>query len=959
MTKVIPAPFAFSGQFISHLDWCTISNMRKVRVFWRPGLLVAFLLLALTPFFSSLTHPFAQTPARANSNIDQLCVLPTSAVSGGRTFTGGQVFTISIIDRAHMQITYNGGSGKCISPPDLTLTQLAPNYKWTQFFNSNFIVADGDTSDTYGYAHCVGSKCNDDTQLAYFNGGAVNTKDVLGGHDAVVSNSAVQNFLSPAEFLIDIESSSLAGSGVGCDQGANAEFGRQGGASLHWFCNGQDATDPGNGDGRIHGPLIRNIVDPATLGNFNITYTYSGTSVQSVSKAAQSSRTFTWCTGLSPNQYRNENCNGDLVLHVGSGPQAGGLLQPAYLQGLGASTGNMVIESVSNPGNFQTVQVAGASSLATTQGGSTNSTTSGNPPTPNCEIPGGFGWLLCPIISASNDFFGVIKGQVASLLQFPALTTGPTGHFDGAFKVWGALRNLSDAFFVIIFLIIIFSNTLSIGLNNYDIKKMLPRLVAAAVLVQFSWVIMQLAVDVTNILGVGIGSLVGAVVPAASGGPSATVGYVSGAITGITAGLVGGAALALGFLIPILLAIFGLVLTIIGVLITLELRKLVLIVLIVASPLAFMAWVLPNTESTFKTWLKLLTRLLLMYPIIVFIFALAAVAQSVTTNASSGQLEQILTAILPTLVFFTVPWTFKWAGGAMNAIGGAVTARTTGYTKAAKGSQFAKNAAEDRKRKLAITESKGGVRGYTAGVLGGGRVLGRLGSGNKFRSNITQSAGYDNTRKRIESDASITDGDLINFANGDMSKVSSGSILKSMSGDTGAIGAVHRMIAEKGLYSDETAGALEKSSLTEQQKDFVYNYTRSGAGGQKMAEGNMVLAMANRGALQLNRATGKVELDRTKLSASALKGISGRAGALTAKGLSQEKSHGIAMLEALGNKGIGQITPGAITGQKAQGVASDTSDATRAAIYEAINRSGNVETKAVLAGTIKSDGTLV
>ncbi|MCZ6324111.1 hypothetical protein O5165_25825, partial [Escherichia coli] len=39
------------------------------------------------------------------------------------------------------------------------------------------------------------------------------------------------------------------------------------------------------------------------------------------------------------------------------------------------------------------------------------------------------------------------------------------------------------------------------GLNNYSIKKMLPRLIVAAILVNLSYYICAIAVDISNILG--------------------------------------------------------------------------------------------------------------------------------------------------------------------------------------------------------------------------------------------------------------------------------------------------------------------------------------------------------------------------------------------------------------------------------------------------------------------------
>lgn len=55
--------------------------------------------------------------------------------------------------------------------------------------------------------------------------------------------------------------------------------------------------------------------------------------------------------------------------------------------------------------------------------------------------------------------------------------------------------------FIIAFLAIIVSQVTGMGINNYGIKKMLPRLVVAAIAVNVSYYICQLIVDLTNILG--------------------------------------------------------------------------------------------------------------------------------------------------------------------------------------------------------------------------------------------------------------------------------------------------------------------------------------------------------------------------------------------------------------------------------------------------------------------------
>ncbi len=654
--------------------------MKKVRGHWRLGLLAAFLLLALAPALNSLAKPFGAPTAHADQNIDKLCELPNR----NGLFTS-KFFTITIIDRADMQITYNGGSGNCSAPPGLPITQLSPNFLWTQFFGDNFIVTDSNADDGYSYGHCIGNKCSDDTQLIRFNEAAIaSTKDVFGTHTGEVSTTTISNFLSPAEFFIDIESSQLSGSGVSCSNGANAEFSNAGNG-FGWFCNGDSATSGGN-----HGILLRNLIDPSTLDNFNITYTYDGTSINNVFQQTNSPKSFFWCTTLSPNQFRNDGCNGNLSLYTSSGPHGLNPLTPTDLANLGANSLNVVMQAVDGPnqGKLQSIRVAGPDSQANQLGGGvSNSPAPKATPNSTCQIEGGWGWVLCPFIQTVNGFFHWLEGGVVTLLQTGALTQHGQPQI---YAVWSSLRQLSDVFFVIIFLVIIFSNTLSIGLDNYAIKKMLPRLVAAAILVQFSWVLMQLAVDITNILGAGTSGIISAAIKTAPvGGPSASFNAATGGIlAGLGVGIGGAIAISIGLIIPVLLVLLSAVISVLGVFITLVIRRLILAVLIVIAPLALMAWVLPNTESMFKTWWKMLLRLLLMYPLIVLIFALAGVANSLGNGSFGGSASQTLngfvTAILPTLAFFAVPWTFKWAGGAMAAVGGYVTAKASGLSSAAR-----------------------------------------------------------------------------------------------------------------------------------------------------------------------------------------------------------------------------------------------------------------------------------
>jgi len=85
------------------------------------------------------------------------------------------------------------------------------------------------------------------------------------------------------------------------------------------------------------------------------------------------------------------------------------------------------------------------------------------------------------------------------LVQDPFTTHGTT------FATSATLR-LSLPFFAIIF-----SQATSIGITNYGIKRLLPRLILIAIATNISYFICSVLIDAFNILGVGITSLFAAV----------------------------------------------------------------------------------------------------------------------------------------------------------------------------------------------------------------------------------------------------------------------------------------------------------------------------------------------------------------------------------------------------------------------------------------------------------------
>lgn len=256
----------------------------------------------------------------------------------------------------------------------------------------------------------------------------------------------------------------------------------------------------------------------------------------------------------------------------------------------------------------------------------------------SCAVDG-IGWIICPVVTFLSTIVDAAYSVVSSLLAVqPLMTTGETKTI---YDAWSTMRNIANVAFVIAFLLIIFSQISNIGITNYGIKKMLPRLIISAVLVNISYWVCAAAIDLSNITGAsikdlfeGIGATFG--IPSADAtalkSGSGLAGFAGGILAG---GVVAGVALYVGlsaFLPMIIAALFAVLM----VFILLALRQALIILLVVVAPLAFVAYLLPNTESLFNKWRNLLQVLLLMYPMISAIFGGAALASTLVMASATS-----------------------------------------------------------------------------------------------------------------------------------------------------------------------------------------------------------------------------------------------------------------------------------------------------------------------------------
>ena len=303
----------------------------------------------------------------------------------------------------------------------------------------------------------------------------------------------------------------------------------------------------------------------------------------------------------------------------------------------------------------------------------------GNAEEKSCEI-GALGWIICPVMEFMGGITDAAYKIVSDLLVTPPLSTTLDATKNPTYAAWTIMRNIANVAFIIAILLIIYSQLTSVGLSNYGIKKLLPRIIVAAILVNLSYWICALAVDASNIAGGTLKNVIDSIAtgyqPVNGGGIIDKLSDGSNMWTNAVGfSLVAGAAAGTMFLYPaiVLPLLIAALAAIVTVLIVLTIRQALIILLIVIAPLAFVAYLLPNTEGLFKKWLGLLKILLLMFPIIAVIFGVSAFAGKVVMSSANGNiLVQIMGAGVTMIPLFITPIIMKAAGGVLNRVAGVV-----------------------------------------------------------------------------------------------------------------------------------------------------------------------------------------------------------------------------------------------------------------------------------------------
>ncbi len=328
----------------------------------------------------------------------------------------------------------------------------------------------------------------------------------------------------------------------------------------------------------------------------------------------------------------------------------------------------------------------------TASGSGTNGTTIGEL---KCDVSiNPLTWFVCPLVSLANTALQTFDSAISNRLCIDTskvfnisgksgATTGncansssdPSAGADSSqafYAAWNGFRIIAVSMLVLIGLVMVISQAFAIGpFDAYTVKKVLPRLLVAVIMISASWYAMQFLINMSNDLGVGVRAAIET--PFSNlGNPHLNTSIISG---GAVAGAV--AFVALGPLGMLSFALIGLVAVIIAFAV-IVIREMVILFLVILSPIAIVAYILPGTQKVWKLWWDTFSRGLLMFPIIEGFIAMGHAFAVVSYVDDKSLLAQMVTFVAYFGPYFALPMAFKLAGGAIGNISGMVNDRSRG-----------------------------------------------------------------------------------------------------------------------------------------------------------------------------------------------------------------------------------------------------------------------------------------
>ncbi len=334
------------------------------------------------------------------------------------------------------------------------------------------------------------------------------------------------------------------------------------------------------------------------------------------------------------------------------------------------------------------------------------------------------------VLNALTDAMAWLANGAAGLFVWvvqPANISGPTGLLNKAsiYELWKFIRDFFNVFFILILLLSAFATVFQV--ENFSIRKIFLNILLAALVINFSFPITRLLIDLTN---VPMYYFLNAILPGTDGGLGFTKVYLSS--TGM-AGIKLATALGFtkAFLNLVFMFLFAISLLVLAVMFLIRLIALTL--LLVLSPIGFAASLMPGFQGVGSKWWEEFWRYSLFGPSAALMLLVAMRFQN--ELASDGTIEtfnKTLTAMsagsaassaMSLVAFYTIPLVLIWAAIGMankSSIAGAGLVVGLGYGAARKVGNWGKRiTVAGGKAVLPTNVAKGVATGVKDGLKGG------------------------------------------------------------------------------------------------------------------------------------------------------------------------------------------------------------------------------------------------
>jgi len=239
----------------------------------------------------------------------------------------------------------------------------------------------------------------------------------------------------------------------------------------------------------------------------------------------------------------------------------------------------------------------------------------------------GFGWIVYALVFTIGKFTSFLLGwlfQVASFNKFIDIDT--------VIKGWVIVRDLCNMFFILILLIIAFATILRI--ESYQWKKILPKLLIMAVLINFSKTICGLITDFSQVIMLtfvnGFGG--GAANLTSLLGMDKMMAYNADKSAAVSGSL--GMETVAGLILALLSALVTLI--VVAVMIAILVMRVIMIwIYVILSPIAFLAAAFPAGQKYSSQWWSEFSKQVVSGPVLAFFLWLALVSAQ-ESSASLG-----------------------------------------------------------------------------------------------------------------------------------------------------------------------------------------------------------------------------------------------------------------------------------------------------------------------------------